>query len=729
MTTSKGNYLARVGVSSLALGVATALVGTAMAQGQLEEVVSTAQRREQNVQDVPVSVSTMSEERFDAAIESGEDIRALAVRVPALYAESSNGRNAPRFYIRGLGNTDFDLAASQPVSVVVDEVVQENVILKAFPLFDIERVEVLRGPQGTLFGRNTPAGIVKFDTAKPTQEFDGDFRVSYGSFDNLNSQLGLGGALLGSEAWSGRLSLLYQNRDDWIDNGFTGGNDVMGGLKEFAYRGQVEYAPNDGFRMLANVHGRNFNGTGSIFRANIIGPGNNELNDNFDRDQVFFDEGNDNPQTLDSLGGSVRIEIGLGDVTLTSITAHETAEYSSLGDIDGGFGAVFLPGPSGPGIIPFPSQTQDSLDNIDQFTQELRLSSGSDGSWNWQAGVFYFDSEFAVTTTPFFIPPTTVAHENTAWAAFGQASFDLNDSWTLTGGVRYTDDEKDLTGGGATPVNVQDDQISWDLAAMWSVSDSVNLFARVAEGFRAPTIQGRDVAFGGAPSTATSETILSAEFGIKSELVDRRVRLNGSVWWYEISDQQLSAIGGANNFVQLVNADKGVGIGFDVDGEFVITDNFFVTAGFAYTDTELQDSTLAAGTCGTGLCTVLDPLDGNGNALVDGNAFPQAPDLQFSFTARWSKPTANGEIFVFTDWAYQGETQFLLYETAEFFSEDTFEGGLRIGYRAENYELALWGRNITDEENLKGGIDFNNLTGFVNQPRLWGVSYTRSLGN
>ena len=120
---------------------------------------------------MPLSVSALEGERLYAMFEGGGDIQVLAARVPSLYAESSNGRLAPRFYIRGLGNSDFDLAASQPVSIIVDEVVLENVILKSFPLFDLERVEVLRGPQGTLFGRNTPAGIVKFDTRKPTQEF------------------------------------------------------------------------------------------------------------------------------------------------------------------------------------------------------------------------------------------------------------------------------------------------------------------------------------------------------------------------------------------------------------------------------------------------------------------------------------------------------------------------------------------------------------------------------
>jgi iron complex outermembrane receptor protein len=138
----------------------------------LEKITVTAQKRTQSIQEVPISIATLSGERFESMFSGGDDILALAVRVPGLYAESSNGRVAPRFYIRGLGNTDFDLAASQPVSIVMDDVVKENVILKSFPLFDVEQVEVIRGPQGTLFGRNTTAGIIKFDSVKPTEDFD-----------------------------------------------------------------------------------------------------------------------------------------------------------------------------------------------------------------------------------------------------------------------------------------------------------------------------------------------------------------------------------------------------------------------------------------------------------------------------------------------------------------------------------------------------------------------------
>ena len=133
-----------------AIGALPLTGGSVLAQGlEIEEIIVTAQRREQAIEEVPLSVSQMRGQRLTALFEGGEDIRALATRLPSLYAESSNGRLAPRFYMRGLGNTDFDLGASQQVSVLFDEVVQENVILKSFPLFDMDRVEVLRGPQGS----------------------------------------------------------------------------------------------------------------------------------------------------------------------------------------------------------------------------------------------------------------------------------------------------------------------------------------------------------------------------------------------------------------------------------------------------------------------------------------------------------------------------------------------------------------------------------------------------
>ncbi|MFZ5608609.1 MAG: TonB-dependent receptor [Pseudomonadota bacterium] len=718
-------------VLTLASACAMAYPLAAQAQNQaggitLEEIIVTAQRRSENLQDVPVTVSTLSGERLDNIFLDGSDIRGLASRVPSLNVESSNGRVAPRFYIRGLGNTDFDLAASQPVSIIMDEVVMENVVLKSFPLFDIAQVEVLKGPQGTLFGRNTPAGIVKFETRKPTEEFEAYGALTYGSMNTVTAQGAVSGALVPGKL-AARVSGLLQRRSDYVDNGFTDEDDAMGGFREFATRLQLLFTPTDSFSALLNFHYRDLNGTSALFRANILGPGNNKLNDNFARKTVFFDEGNNNPQAYEGWGSNLKLENAFDGFTVTSITAFETTNGFSLGDIDGGFGAVFLP-PFGPGFIPFPAVTQDGIDDLDQVTQEIRFASNSAGPLRWQFGGFYFNSDLTITTDPFFIDPTTVRHKNTSWALFGQGSYDLSEALTLTAGLRYTDDKKDFSALAApvptADVNVSDDDLSWDVSLTYAASDDVNLYTRVARGFRAPTIQGRDVAFFGAPSTAGSEKIRSFEAGVKSELLDQRLRFNAAAFYYTIRGQQLSAIGGGGNFVQLVNADKGVGWGFEVDTEWVLSENLLLTLGLSYNDTELKDDTLAVAPCGSGLCTVLDPLDGNGNALVAGNPFPQAPKVILYATARYSRPVSDeGEMFVSTDWFVQGKTNFFLYESAEFNTSGDFEGGLRLGYshNGGQYELAFFARNITNEANLKGGIDFNNLTGYVNEPRVLGI--------
>jgi iron complex outermembrane recepter protein len=700
--------------------------GTAESADQLDIIYVRANRRVENLQDVPVSGATLEADRVQSIFDAGGDTTALAARVPGLFVESSNGRVAPRFYIRGLGNTDFDLAASQPVSVIMDEVVLENVTLKSFPIFDVERIEVLRGPQGTLFGRNTPAGTVMIATNRPTDQFSARGSISAGSHGTVAFDAGIGGPI--AQGLSGRFSVLLQRRGDFIDNGFTGEDDVYGGYTDFAARAQLLFEPNDELSILLLGQYRKLDGQSTLFRANILGPGNNDLNANYDRDTVFYDAGGGNPAEYEVWGGSLQIGYDFGGATLTSITAHYESEGSSRGDIDGGFGAVFLP-VMGPGFIPFPSDTQDSID-LSQTTQEIRLASDGGGPFTWQIGGYYFDSSFTVLTEGFtFPPPVTVRHSNESWAVFGQVGVEVTEGVTLTAGLRYTEDDKDfevVAGAAPNDRSVGDERLSWDLAGMAEVAPNIRLYARIASGFRAPTIQGRDVAFFAPPSVATSEKIMSYEVGFKTELAGRRLRLNGALFHYRVEDPQFTAVGGAGNLVQLVNANAGTAWGFELEGAFRVSENFLLTAGVSYNDTRIDDGALAVGICAQ--CTVTDPIvviNATNRALVDGNPFPNAPNWIFDVTARWSLPVSNdGEIFVFTDWAYQGRTNFFLYESREFVTDGQIEGGLRIGYAALDgrWEVALFARNITDEDNVRGGIDFNNNTGFVNEPRTFGIS-------
>ncbi|KWV90522.1 TonB-dependent receptor [Erythrobacter sp. YT30] len=700
--------------------------GDAAEEGQLSSIIVTANRREENLQDVPVSADVLDAERVGAIFSAAADTTALAGSAPGLNVESSNGRVAPRFYIRGLGNTDFDLAASQPVSFIMDDVVLENVTLKSFPIFDVERIEVLRGPQGTLFGRNTPAGIVKVDTVKPSQETDISVGMSFGSFDTLSLSGAAGGSIV-EDTLAFRVSTQLQRRGDWIDNGFTGEENALGGYTDFAVRGQLLWTPDDRSEILGSVQFRDLDGSSTFFRANVLTPGSNDLNENYDRDTVFYDAGGGNPAEYQQFGATLKGTYEADFATLTSITNYSTSEGFSRGDIDGGNLVT------GPGFIPFPSDTQDSID-LWQFSNETRLASNGDGPLSWQVGAFLFASDFDVTTEGFtFPPPVTVNHTNETWAVFGQLSYQLTDTLRATGGLRYTDDQKDFfvrSGAAPQPVSVEDDNLDWDISLFADLSEDASIYARVANAFRAPTIQGRDVAFFNPPSVAQSENITSYEVGFKAELADRTIRINGAAFYYTVDDPQFTAVGGAGNLVQLINANEGEAYGFELDTAFQITPDFVVTLGVAYNDTQINDNTLEVGTCAQ--CTVTDPTRTIAGAFgpvtfaaVDGNPFPNAPEWSGDFTARYGVPVGDsGEFFIFTDWTFLGDTNFLLYESLEFNASSRFEGGLQVGYSGSDgqWQAALFARNITSEDNVLGVIDFNNNTAFVNEPRVIGVS-------
>ena len=735
----------------------------------LGDIIVTAQRREENIQDVPISVTVIDDGTLEAITSSGQDIRALSGRVPSLLIESSFGRTFPRFYIRGLGNTDFDFNASQPVSLVYDDVVLENPILKGFPVFDMQQVEVLRGPQGTLFGRNTPAGIVKFDTVKPGFDFGGYGQVSYGRFNAVNAE----GAVTvpAGENVSLRVSALYQRQDDWVDNVLPSGTteNAFGGYEDFAFRLQALIQPSDDFEVLLTGQFRDLDGTARLFRANNFTRGEPGLNENFDRDSISVD--GQNEQTVKTQNLSARMTYDLGPVSLISVTSYWHGESTSVGDVDGGFGANFLP-PAlyGPGDIPFTSETRDSVPDLEQFTQELRIASNGSGPLSYQAGFFYFDEGLDIVSENYSTlgdglnAPGGVnifvsqRQDSKAYGVFGSVTYDLTDQLSVTGGVRYNDDSRDFTVTrskdtqfpaflqsplGTVTRDVSDDTITWDASVGYEVNPDVNLYARVARGYRAPSIQGR-ILF--PPATATpledgvsvadSETITSYEAGIKTTAWDGRARVNLSGFYYDLNDAQLTAVGGDVNANRLINADNVRGYGFELDAQLAPVTGLTLTAGLSYNHTEIRDEGLTSAACGgtrvdtfpdVSLCTVLDPVVVPAAPFaaaivnIDGNRLPQSPRWIANWTARYGVPVGDGEIYAMTDWAYRSRINFFLYESVEFQDKQLLEGGVRAGWQSDSYELAAFVRNVTNDKSAVSGIDFNNLTAMVNEPRVWGV--------
>ncbi len=718
------------------LTLAVAPLSAHAQQSTLEEIVVTAQKREQSLQDIPASVTALSAEHIDDLLNAGENIRALAARAPSLNIESSNGRQSPRFYIRGIGNYDFDVNATQPVLMMMDEVALENSVLRSLPLYDLAQVEVLAGPQGTLFGRSTTAGVVKIDTAKPTFEEEGFLNAGYGSRGTMNLTGAYSGAL--SETVAARASINYLDRDSWIDNTVTG--DEFGGFDELSYRFQFLVQPNDDLTALFKLHGFHQEGDmPQVFYANAFTPGIEGLRPGFDVETVSHDA----PARfeLDHFGASAKIEYDYEGITLTSITAYDTVDSFSQADIDGGLQG----GPEAIGALGrqafFSVSSGDGLSDHHQFTQEFRFSGETDSAY-YQFGVYIFDEDIVVDSSDFGndgsrLTLTQVDQTTESLAVYGQAVFEITEQFDLTVGGRFTDDEKDLRvipgPGSAAPaatISENDNYFNWEFAGNYQLNEDVSLFARAATGSRGPVTLGRF----GFTSRADTETITSYEAGFKSVLLDGRARLNATVYSWDIDDQQLTATGGSGNTNEILNADT-EGSGFEIDAEAILTDKFRVTFNMSYNDTEISDGSLLTELCSsTPLCTTSNPIVdtfpgifGTVNLVaVTGNALPRAPENIYNIILDYETPVRGGMFYATTDWNYRSESNIFLYDSTEFVAEERWLGGVRIGYRGDNgYDFALVGRNISDEIVAEGALDFLNQTAFVNEPRYWGLEVRR----
>ena len=736
-TTTRDKSASRVLLSSLvaaALGAAGFYAGPASAQAiVLEEIIVTAQKREQTLEDVPASVSAMNADTVRDYLGSAENIRALANRVPSLNIESSNGRTQPRFYIRGLGNIDFDNNAAQPVGMVYDEIFLEGNVLRSIPLFDIQRVEVLAGPQGTLFGRNTNAGLVKIDSVRPSMEGDGYAAASFGERSTLSAEVAKSFQVARNTA--ARVSLKHQRRSNWIDNvaADTSGDD-FGEFDETAWRLQFLTTPNDTFTGLFKFHGFNQGGTQpQVFYANAIAQGKSGLRSDFDETKASHD--NDVAgMELDHYGFAANLVWDLGDTTFTSITGLDSIENFQSTDVDGGVLDFNIGNLGSSGF--FSTATGDGLDDHLQFTQEFRISKDTDDAF-FQAGMYFLNEDADIKTVDFLADSTDIIRQLTdSFALFGQVEFRASDRFALTLGARFTADEKELevrpglgSSSPADTIKVDDNFLSWDAAFTFDINDDWSMYGRFANATRGPVTIGRF----GFTSSAKSETTNSVEFGFKSTLMDGRARWNTSIYSFTNDDQQLTATGGVGNANRLLNANRVNGSGIESSLEVLITDNFLLIANASYNDTEIDDSNLLDELAGAApSVTPLDPIvdttriGGFGfpvtDVSIDGNPLPRSPKLQYNLILQYTIPVTDGEFYAYTDYNYRDESNLFLHETVEFVAEERGLLGVRLGYRSDaGLDVALVGRNVTDELTVDGGINFNNLTAFINEPSFWGV--------
>ncbi len=462
----------------------------------LPTVTVTAQRTEESLQSVPIAITAMGGDQMqDMGIT---DVDSLALQSPGVNIKSDFGAANPNIFIRGVGISDFNANVTGAVGVYIDEVYTASPAAQLFQFFDADRVEILRGPQGTLYGRNTTAGAINFVSRKPTDELSADLFAEYGNFNAVTVDAGLGGPLVDGRL-NGRIAGTFASRDGTLDNTYQGGEapSELNDRENWGLRGQLEFTPSDAVTLLATAYGGSSDASalqsqhrGLLDPATFAPcmPAPRESGICIDPLGYTDDDGDsysgqyDGPsmETVDFWGATLKADIELGDYLLTSVTAYQDVDRYTIFD-----------GDQSPNSFLVPIHDPES----DQFSEEIRLVSPTDNRFRWIAGAFYFEEDLnfagsfdlfrsvrpaieaaAATLTPeqlalspggfvngynplgsadlaaalgnaiFAFPAQVVEYgydqKVETWALFGQSYFDLTDDLTLTLGLRYSEEDR-----------------------------------------------------------------------------------------------------------------------------------------------------------------------------------------------------------------------------------------------------------------------------------------------
>ncbi|NOX81577.1 MAG: TonB-dependent receptor [Alphaproteobacteria bacterium] len=663
------------------------------AYADVDTIVVTAQKREQDLQKVPLSVSAFSGDSLaELQIVNLKDLRGFA---PNLYIEPALGNETvASIYMRGLGQINPSFFFDAPVPVYVDGVYSARAFGALVDLFDIERVEVLRGPQGTLFGRNASAGAIQVITkSPPLEDVDAAANAGYGSKDQVNLNASVGVPIVKDKVGA-RFALTYRRNDGFMTNTVDGAKSFSDNI--LAGRASVLFALNDTTEFVLR---------GDFLRDRSDPPGASAFNPDPDGDPFTFTSNFTDAEAFnqtDTFGFSGTLKSEFDGFNLTSITAYRNVFNTGMADGDG---RAFPP-------LVFENLGQ-TLDEW-QFTQEVFLTGDSLGGTDieWTAGVFYLheinDSDFSISILPFIPATRQFFQQNTnALGAYGQVTYPLTDRLDVTGGARYTWDSKDFMAnqilastGAAIPSFNFDDNTSvyrwtWDASLNYAATDDINLYARAGTGFRAGNFNGN--AFSGAAIVSgalRTETVFNVEGGFKSQWFDNQLRLNATYFYQEVTDIQ-----------------------FELLTPSGIT-NFSATATLQGVELEV-------------VATPFDGLDifGNLGTLKDkvlgGGQLPRAAayTYQVGFNYLYPLPNDNGSIRVGANYAYtddylQGRPDDILRAIDGFGVLDASATYEAPGGR---WSFTISGANLTNEFYQ---ISSFNIPGLVtiqtpNRPRTW----------
>ena len=710
----------------------------------LEEVIVTATKREQNLQDVSVAVTALSEDILrEAQIVSSEDLTQL---VPSLNLQKGSNVRQTSFNIRGIGTQSFSTAVEPSVSTMLDGVVMGRSGQAFLRLLDIERVEVLRGPQGTLFGKNSTGGVVHLITKDPSEEFSGELMGSVVSGDEYRAGATISGPL--TETLGFRLTASGSDVDGYTKNYYDG--DYYNGSKDWSVRGKLRWDPTDtlSFKWASDYYDAECECSVSPMRS-IEPYGGNEdavqavldlidpVEPGDENDEVNV---NSTPLTENSQWGhSLEINWDIGDYSLTSITAARGFEIDgkSDGDLDG----------QPINVLGF---AQGGTTDQDQFTQELRLASPANESLNYVVGLFYFDQTVERQfIRSFEIVPglpgegiATFEADTSNWAAFGEATWHISDTWRFIFGARYTQDELEFEFERVRegfPVGVPDpvplagqdtdeDDISGKLALQWDYSENGMTYLSYTEGYKGPAF---DLTFGTDPvdlDRVEPETSESWELGLKTRMWDGRLQLNLALFDAVYTDFQSQAFFDPDGVPDcpddnpgcdpdddpggflLINAGEVSTQGLELDLLAQVSENLRVSGGLAIIDAKIDD--YPAGVCSAGQNFRDECPDGLQD--LSGGDLPFSPDLKINLAASyvWQRDSLfdvvfNGSI------RYQDEVQYGLHQDENTIGDayTILDAGLSIQSHNDSWEAMFYVKNLTDE--FYPGSIFDTNSAFI----------------
>ena len=694
----------------------------ARAQDALEEVVVTAQKRSQNLQEVPVAIAAFSGTTLaDAGAVQPID---LALLTPNLTTKNAVGNTAPIFALRGLSLNDFATNGTQPVGVYLDEVYLVNNSQLGFQMMDLQRVEILKGPQGTLYGRNTTAGAVNFITNKPTPKFDAGMSVTAAEWQLFGTEAYVNGAL--SDHLSARFSLAAERQlKGFFTNDSTGQN--WGQSRRLNWRGQLLWDL-ERTHVLVNLHGGVDKSDDWYYKyvADASGlPLGAELAQKAasGNPDIFHGQHTISPQPyIDNLsnGLTVNVDHDYGPATLKSISAVENLNYARTED----YGSV--PAPDGWNYYP---------GHLLQYSEELRLTSNGEHKVNWIVGLFAGHDQLKESdvynelSNPIYegyIFNEKYTQTVTNVALFTHNEIKLSDSLRLTAGLRFTDEQKRFDGG--TLVLQSDPGLAFDscpctvdttlryreptgkLGLDYRIGEAM-IYASASRGYKSGGITGFYVTDVGAKAPYNPEFINAYEAGVKSTWADNRLRLNGAVFYYDYKDLQAFGVipnEQGNLEFRIFNVAKSRVQGGELEASWVPVGGLKIDLGLGLLSTKVVESAVGG--------------------VIVGNRLGNAPDFELDSSVSYKWALATGlSVTAGVDVNWRGGTFYYVQNTPNQFEPAYVLVDPRITLTGPNdvWKVTLWAKNAANKRYFREIFnDGGSVVGFPAAPRQIGATFT-----